>query len=135
MIVVTHEMGFAREVADRVVFMDAGVVVEQGPPQRGHQQPAARADAQSFLSRMRQEEAHAEAASDGPDDARPGRRHLSGRAGSASSSSAVGRWSRRCTPGTACWCCAGRAPRRARWRRAAAAGRRRARRARSPSSG
>jgi polar amino acid transport system ATP-binding protein len=32
MMVVTHEMGFAREVADRVVFMDAGVVVEEGPP-------------------------------------------------------------------------------------------------------
>jgi polar amino acid transport system ATP-binding protein len=32
MIVVTHEIGFAREVADRVVFMDAGVVVEQGAP-------------------------------------------------------------------------------------------------------
>jgi polar amino acid transport system ATP-binding protein len=32
MIVVTHEIGFAREVADRVVFMDGGVVVEQGPP-------------------------------------------------------------------------------------------------------
>jgi polar amino acid transport system ATP-binding protein len=32
MMVVTHEMGFAREVADRVVFMDAGVLVEQGPP-------------------------------------------------------------------------------------------------------
>ena len=32
MIVVTHEMGFAREVADEVVFMDAGVVVESGPP-------------------------------------------------------------------------------------------------------
>ncbi|MGO4144214.1 amino acid ABC transporter ATP-binding protein [Paenarthrobacter sp. YAF11_1] len=31
MLVVTHEMGFAREVADRVVFMDAGVVVEEGP--------------------------------------------------------------------------------------------------------
>ena len=31
MIVVTHEMGFAREVADRVVFMDGGVVVEEGP--------------------------------------------------------------------------------------------------------
>jgi polar amino acid transport system ATP-binding protein len=30
--VVTHEMGFAREVADRVVFMDDGVVVEEGPP-------------------------------------------------------------------------------------------------------
>jgi polar amino acid transport system ATP-binding protein len=32
MIVVTHEMGFAREVADTVVFMDAGVVVEAGQP-------------------------------------------------------------------------------------------------------
>ena len=32
MIVVTHEMGFAREVADSVVFMDGGVVVESGPP-------------------------------------------------------------------------------------------------------
>ncbi len=32
MIVVTHEMGFAREVADKVVFMDAGVVVEAGSP-------------------------------------------------------------------------------------------------------
>jgi len=32
MIVVTHEMGFAREVADTVVFMDEGVVVESGPP-------------------------------------------------------------------------------------------------------
>ena len=32
MLVVTHEMGFARKVADRVVFMDAGVICEQGPP-------------------------------------------------------------------------------------------------------
>jgi polar amino acid transport system ATP-binding protein len=32
MLVVTHEMAFAREAADRVVFMDAGVIVEQGPP-------------------------------------------------------------------------------------------------------
>jgi polar amino acid transport system ATP-binding protein len=32
MIVVTHEIGFAREVADRVVFMDQGVIVEEGPP-------------------------------------------------------------------------------------------------------
>ncbi len=32
MMVVTHEMGFARQVADRVVFMDEGVVVEDGPP-------------------------------------------------------------------------------------------------------
>uniref|UniRef100_UPI0028AC22EA amino acid ABC transporter ATP-binding protein n=1 Tax=Pseudomonas sp. TaxID=306 RepID=UPI0028AC22EA len=33
MMVVTHEVRFAREVADRVVFMDGGVIVEQGPPE------------------------------------------------------------------------------------------------------
>ena len=33
MVVVTHEIGFAREVADRVVFMDGGVIVEQGRPE------------------------------------------------------------------------------------------------------
>ncbi|WP_045392117.1 amino acid ABC transporter ATP-binding protein [Falsirhodobacter sp. alg1] len=32
MIVVTHEMGFASQVADRVIFMDAGQIIEQGPP-------------------------------------------------------------------------------------------------------
>jgi polar amino acid transport system ATP-binding protein len=39
MIVVTHEMGFALEVADRVVFMDGGVVVEEGPPSVVLQEP------------------------------------------------------------------------------------------------
>jgi polar amino acid transport system ATP-binding protein len=34
MLVVTHEMAFAREVSDRVVFMDDGMVVEQGPPEQ-----------------------------------------------------------------------------------------------------
>ena len=33
MVIVTHEMGFAREVADRVIFMDGGVIVEQGSPE------------------------------------------------------------------------------------------------------
>jgi len=33
MVVVTHEMHFAKEVADRVVFIDGGVIVEQGPSQ------------------------------------------------------------------------------------------------------
>jgi len=33
MLVVTHEMGFAREVADRVIFMDQGVIAEEGPPE------------------------------------------------------------------------------------------------------
>jgi len=32
MIVVTHEIGFAREAADRVIFMDGGLIVEEGPP-------------------------------------------------------------------------------------------------------
>jgi polar amino acid transport system ATP-binding protein len=34
MVVVTHEMGFARQVADTVAFMDRGVVLEAGPPER-----------------------------------------------------------------------------------------------------
>lgn len=33
MIIVTHEMAFAREVSDRVIFMDGGVIVEEGPPE------------------------------------------------------------------------------------------------------
>jgi ABC-type polar amino acid transport system ATPase subunit len=32
MVVVTHEMGFARQVADRVIFMDHGLIVEEGLP-------------------------------------------------------------------------------------------------------
>ncbi|MBP5313719.1 MAG: amino acid ABC transporter ATP-binding protein [Eggerthellaceae bacterium] len=39
MIVVTHEMGFARDVADRVVFMDGGVIVEQGTPEEVFDHP------------------------------------------------------------------------------------------------
>jgi polar amino acid transport system ATP-binding protein len=39
MVVVTHEMGFAREVADRVVFMDAGAVVETGTPEHFFSNP------------------------------------------------------------------------------------------------
>ncbi|NLY08846.1 MAG: amino acid ABC transporter ATP-binding protein [Tissierellia bacterium] len=34
MLIVTHEMGFAKEVADRVVFMDNGVILEEGPPEQ-----------------------------------------------------------------------------------------------------
>jgi putative lysine transport system ATP-binding protein len=40
MLVVTHEMGFAREVADRVVFMDNGVIVEEGPPEKIFNDPS-----------------------------------------------------------------------------------------------
>jgi len=39
MVVVTHEMGFAREVADRVVFMDGGVIAEEGTPEEIFQHP------------------------------------------------------------------------------------------------
>lgn len=39
MMVVSHEMGFARQVADRVIFMDEGVIVEQGPPEQIFENP------------------------------------------------------------------------------------------------
>jgi len=34
MLVVTHEMGFAREVGDRVIFMDKGIIIEEGKPEQ-----------------------------------------------------------------------------------------------------
>ena len=52
MMVVTHEMGFARDVADRVVFMDGGVVVEQGIPSQVLNQPT-QERTQAFLARSR----------------------------------------------------------------------------------
>jgi len=55
MIVVTHEMGFAREVADHVVFMDAGVVVEEGAPRDVLGNPQ-HERTKSFLQRMRTED-------------------------------------------------------------------------------
>ena len=51
MVVVTHEMGFAREVADRVVFMDGGVVVEQGPPKQIFEDPKHQRT-RAFLSKV-----------------------------------------------------------------------------------
>jgi len=51
MIVVTHEMGFARDVADRIVFMDGGVVVEQGPPAQVLDNPRSER-LQAFLRRL-----------------------------------------------------------------------------------
>ena len=60
MIVVTHEMGFARDVADEVVFMDGGVVVEQGSPQEVFSNPK-HERTKTFLSRIRQEAAAIEA--------------------------------------------------------------------------
>ena len=40
MVIATHEMGFAREIADRIVFLDDGLVVEEGPPERIFSEPA-----------------------------------------------------------------------------------------------
>ncbi len=51
MVVVTHEMGFAREVADQLVFMDGGVVVEAGPPREVLAQPK-HERTKAFLSRL-----------------------------------------------------------------------------------
>ena len=51
MIVVTHEMGFARDVADRVIFMADGYVVEEGNPERIFTAPKERRT-QTFLSRI-----------------------------------------------------------------------------------
>ena len=51
MAVVTHEMGFAREVADRVIFMDEGVIVEQGTPEQIFASPKSER-LQSFLAKV-----------------------------------------------------------------------------------
>ncbi|CCM79969.1 amino acid ABC transporter ATP-binding protein [Rhizobium mesoamericanum] len=51
MVVVTHEIGFAREVADMVTFMDGGVIVEQGPPDELIARPQT-LRAKSFFSRI-----------------------------------------------------------------------------------
>src|SRR3954451_17640458 len=50
MLVVTHEMGFAREVSDQVAFMEGGLIVEQGPPEQV-MQLAATERLRTFLSR------------------------------------------------------------------------------------
>jgi polar amino acid transport system ATP-binding protein len=52
MMVVTHEMGFARDVADRVLFMDAGKVLERGEPHEFFNAPQ-HPRAQQFLSDIR----------------------------------------------------------------------------------
>lgn len=51
MVVVTHEMGFAREVADQLVFMDGGVIVESGPPREVLGNPQ-HERTQAFLSKV-----------------------------------------------------------------------------------
>jgi polar amino acid transport system ATP-binding protein len=52
MVVVTHEMGFAREVADRVVMMDGGRIIEEAPPEQFFTQPASDRT-RAFLARVR----------------------------------------------------------------------------------
>jgi polar amino acid transport system ATP-binding protein len=51
LIIVTHEIGFAREVADTVVFMDGGVIVEQGPPAQVLDRPT-HERTRTFLSKV-----------------------------------------------------------------------------------
>lgn len=51
MAIVTHEMGFAREVADRVLFLDGGVLVEDAPPKEFFANPTSQR-AQDFLEKM-----------------------------------------------------------------------------------
>jgi general L-amino acid transport system ATP-binding protein len=51
MIVVTHEMGFARQVADRVAFMDKGEIVEMAPPEQFFTAPK-EARTKAFLARI-----------------------------------------------------------------------------------
>ena len=51
MVVVTHEMGFAREVADRVIFMDEGLIVEQGTPWEIFENPQSER-LRSFLAKV-----------------------------------------------------------------------------------
>jgi len=51
MLIATHEMGFAREIADRVCFLDQGRILEQGPPERIFTEPV-QARTQEFLRRI-----------------------------------------------------------------------------------
>jgi len=51
MVMATHEMGFCRELADHVAFLDSGVILEEGPPEAVFGSPRA-ARTQSFLRRV-----------------------------------------------------------------------------------
>ena len=51
MIVVTHEMGFAKRAADRVVMMDEGVIIEEGPPEHFFESPT-HERTKAFLSKI-----------------------------------------------------------------------------------
>jgi polar amino acid transport system ATP-binding protein len=51
MVVVTHEMGFAREVGTRLIFMDQGTILEEGPPREVFSNPR-QERTRSFLSQV-----------------------------------------------------------------------------------
>jgi polar amino acid transport system ATP-binding protein len=51
MVIVTHEMGFARDVADRIIFIDDGLIVEQGTPEEVMGNPK-NVRTKSFLSKV-----------------------------------------------------------------------------------
>ena len=51
MAIVTHEIGFARNVADRVIFMDGGVIIEEGPPSEVIDNPRS-ARTKAFLAKV-----------------------------------------------------------------------------------
>jgi len=51
MLIATHEMGFARDIADRVCFLEAGVILEEGPPERIFSEPSEERT-QQFLQRI-----------------------------------------------------------------------------------
>ncbi len=51
MVIATHEMGFARDIADRVCFLDGGVILEQGPPEQIFTEPREERT-QQFLHRI-----------------------------------------------------------------------------------
>ncbi len=51
MVIVTHEMGFAREVGDRLIFMDGGVIVEEGDPRAIFENPQ-HSRTKDFLSKV-----------------------------------------------------------------------------------
>jgi polar amino acid transport system ATP-binding protein len=55
MIIATHEMGFAREIADKVCFLDGGCILEEGPPEQVLRDPR-EARTREFLSRSLQAE-------------------------------------------------------------------------------
>ncbi len=69
MMVVTHEMAFARDVADRVIFMDGGVIVEEGPPEEVLGNPKEERT-KTFLKRVL-DPTHVDVPEDGTDQGKP----------------------------------------------------------------